>query len=297
LEKIILGLVITTLFFSSAAFAQEISFGKPAVQTVEITISEEGDAHVTHIIEPSQSSRQLNVISNDFTNLQITDKNGEPAEYAEVGGEKAGFLILPTKENVYITYDLENVVSEENKMWRWSYQYLASTAFYLPAKADLLFLNGNPLNLGEQKGIRCHGCQLTIEYQLDKTEIIEQVQWEEKKFDVRIITTANLDSFEFDQPNKKISFDAIGANQYIVLIIPKELLWNPYEVFLNEEKIIKYEFYVDEKDVWLGIKPKQTGTVEIIGISAVPEFPITAMLVMAIAMFFIVRFNNKLNLR
>jgi hypothetical protein len=123
------------------------------------------------------------------------------------------------------------------------------------------------------------------------------VQWEEKKFDVRIITTANLDSFEFDQPNKKISFDAIDANQYIVLIIPKELLWNPYEVFLNEEKIIKYEFYVDEKDVWLGIKPKQTGTVEIIGISAVPEFPITAMLVMAIAMFFIVRFNNKLNLR
>lgn len=298
MKKIILGLIIVTLFSTtSTVFAQEVNFGQPAVQSVQITIKEDSSAHVVHIVESSANSRQLSVISNDFTNLQITDQDGDSVEYGETGGDRTAFLIFPTKKKVNVEYDLAGVVSEKNGMMTWDYYYLASTSFYLPAKADLVFVNGNPINLSDLDGIRCHGCQVILEYQLDKTETVEQVQWEDKKFDVRIITNTDISSFEFDQPNKKISFDVSDANQYVTLIIPLELLWNPYEVFLNENKMFKHEFYSDEKNVWLNIKTNETGTVEIIGVSAVPEFPIAAVLILATAMIFAARYTNNFNLR
>jgi hypothetical protein len=298
LKKIILGLIIVTLFSTtSIAFAQEVSFGQPAVQSVQITIKEDSSAHVIHIVEPSDNSRQLSVISNEFTNLQIADQDGDSVEYGETGGDRTSFLIFPTKKKVHVEYDLVNAVSEKNGMMTWDYYYLASTSFYLPEKVDFVFVNGNPINLGDLDGIRCHGCQVMLEYQLDKIETVKQVQWEDKKFDVRVITNADISSFEFDQPNKKISFNVGDANQYVTLIIPLELLWNPYEVFLNENKILKHEFYSDEKNVWLNIKTNETGTVEIIGVSAVPEFPITAVLILATAMIFAARYTNNFNLR
>lgn len=298
MKKIILGLIIAALFSTtSTVFAQEVNFGQPAVQSVQITIKEDSSAHITHIVEPSNNSRQLSVISNEFTNLQITDDDGDSVEYGETGGDRTTFLIFPTKKKVHVEYDLDNAVSEKNGMVAWDYYYLASTSFYLPEKVDLVFVNGSPINMGDLDGIRCHGCKVILEYQLDKTETVRHVQWEDKKFDVRIITNTEISSFEFDQPNKKISFDVSDANQYVTLIIPLELLWNPYEVFLNENKMFKHEFYSDEKNVWLNIKTNETGTVEIMGVSAVPEFPIAAVLILATAMIFAARYTNNFNPR
>jgi hypothetical protein len=293
LEKIVLSIIISALFLTTCtAFAQEVSFGIPADQEVKITISENGDAHVTHTVEESNQAQQLTVIRDDFTNLQITDENGGSPQYGEAGGEKPGFVIFPAEDKVLVEYDLANAVTEKDGMWTWDYLYLASTAFYLPEKIDLVFVNTLPVNLIGQKGIKCHGCQAKLEYELEKTEITKQVQWEDKKFDVRIITQTDIESFEFDQPDKKLSFDVSEANKYITLVIPLELIWNPYDVFLNGEKILKREFYSDGKEVWLNIKTNETGTVEIIGVSAVPEFPIAIVLILGVAMIFAAKFTK-----
>ncbi len=284
------------LFLASGpVFAQEISFGDPAKQAVKITINENGDAHVTHVIEDSKKPQQVQVVRNDYTNLQILDENGGSPQYGESGGEKTNFVIFPNDDRVLIDYDLPNAVTQEDGLWTWHYVYLASTAFYLPDKVDLIFVNNNPVNLGNHEGIRCHGCEMTLEYELEKTETTKQIQWEDKKFDVRVITQADINSFEFDQPNKKISFGVGKANEYVTLIIPLELLWKPYEVFLDGEKILKHEFYSDGKDAWLNFKPAKAGKIEIIGVSAVPEFPIAALLVLGVAMVFAAKFR-KLNL-
>lgn len=277
--------------------AQEVNFGQPAVQIVSITINENGDAHVIHTVQPSDNARQLNVIRDNFTNLQITDEDGESIEYAETSGTTTGFLFFPSREKTYVEYDLADAVSQKNGMWRWDYLYLASTEFYFPEKTVLVFANGSPIRMVDQEGVRCHGCQLTLEYPLDRKEQVKQVEWEDKKFDVRIITNAEISSFEFDQPNKKISLDVSETNQYVTMIIPKELLWNPYEVFLNEKQLLKKEFYSDEEFVWLGLKSNATGTVEVIGVSAVPEFPIAAVLVLGVAMIFAAKYANKFSLR
>ncbi|MEW6044335.1 MAG: hypothetical protein AB1608_08725 [Thermoproteota archaeon] len=293
MQKTLFGITLIILVgIPATAFAQEISFGQPAVQTVKITISENGDAHVTHIVDPSTQSRQLDLIRDDFTNLQVTDEDGNSPQYAETGGEKYSLLIFPTDNKVFVDYDLKDAVTQRDDLWTWDYLYLASTQFYLPEQVELVFLNENPLNFVGQKGINCHGCDLTLEYELKTTQTTKQIQWEDKKFDLTIITQADIQSVEFDQPAKSLSFEVNETDEYITLIIPLELLWNPYEVFLNGEKIQKHEFYSDGTNVWLNFKPKQTGTIEIVGVSAVPEFPLMGILVLGVAMVFAAKFGK-----
>lgn len=297
MKKIILGIILGVLLSSVGTVSAQLTIGNPAKQIVQITISEDGSAHVTHVVEPSIQPQQVTVIQNNFTNLQIKDESGNIPQYGEVSGDVKSFMLFPTSKKTLIEYDLKNIVKLEDGMWRWNYRYLAETKFYLPEDANLIFTNEVPINLAEKKGINCHGCQVKLEYELGQTEIVKQVQWQDKKFDVRIITLSDISSFKFDQPNKKLTFDVNDENKYITLIIPLELLWNPYQVLLNGNVTLDNEFYSDGKTVWLGIKPDKTGTVEIIGVSAVPEFPLVSLLIFGSAMVLVVRYKNKFSLR
>ncbi|MFQ5573318.1 MAG: hypothetical protein ACE5EJ_03605, partial [Nitrosopumilaceae archaeon] len=114
---------------------------------------------------------------------------------------------------------------------------------------------------------------------------------------VSIRTLDEINSFNFDQPTRSLSFETTQEVRLITLIIPLELLWNPYEVYLDDEKILKHEFYQNDTHVWLNIKPKTAGTIDIIGISAIPEFSILLPLVLGIAMVVGFSTKNKINLR
>lgn len=298
MKKIILGIILGVLFSSvGTVFAQQATIGNPATQVVKITVDEDGSAHVIHVVEPSIQPQQITVIQNNFTNLQIKEENGYIPQYGVVSGNVKSFMLFPTDKKTLIEYDLKNVVKLKDGMWRWDYVYLAETKFYLPEEANLVFTNEVPINLAEKRGVNCHGCQVKLEYELGQTEILKQVQWQDKKFDVRIITLADISSFKFDQPNKKITFDVNDENKYVTLIIPLELLWNPYQVLLNGNTTLDNEFYSDGKTMWLGIKPDKVGTIEIIGVSAVPEFPLVSLLIFGSAMVVVVRYKNKFSLR
>lgn len=297
MQKIIFGIFITSLLLSSAAYAQEVNFGKPALQTVKIELDENGNAHVTHIVEESREAQQISVLRDDFTNLNIADEDGGSTQYAETSGERLGFLIFPSNDRVLVQYDLANAATEKNGLWVWDYIYLASTTFYLPENTSIVFVNSNPILLGEIQGVRCHGCQVMLEYELNSEEKTQQVKWEDKTFDVKILATGEISDLRFDQPNKKISFDIMEKDQYVTLVIPKELLWNPYEVLLDEDKLLKHEFYKTDDAVWLNFRANQTGTVDIIGVSAVPEFPLAGILVLGAAMIFAAKFGSRLSRR
>jgi len=295
LQKIIFGVIITSLLFSSAAYAQEVNFGKAALQTVKIELDEKGNAHITHIVEKSKEPQQLNVLRDDFINLDITDEDGGSTQYAEASGERLGFLIFPSNDRVLVQYDLPNAATERNGLWTWDYLYLASTVFYLPEDTTIVFVNRNPILLGEVQGVRCHGCQVMLEYELNSEEKIQQITWEDKTFDVKILTNGEMSELRFDQPNKRISFDIMEKDKYVTLMIPKALLWNPYEVLLDGDKLLKHEFYSTDDAVWLNFKSNQTGTVDIIGVSAVPEFPLAGILVLGAAMVFAAKFGSRLS--
>jgi len=160
----------------------------------------------------------------------------------------------------------------------------------------LIFSNERPVYLDEKKGISCHGCQMVLEYSINEPKIIENVTWEDKEFVVEIQTHSNIDNFIFDQPTRSISFDVYNENQFVTTIIPLELIWNPYVVLLDDEKIFFHEFNNDGTHIWLNIKPESSGTITIIGTTVIPEFPIIAPLAIGFLMILVLPFTRKFNL-
>ena len=78
---------------------------------------------------------------------------------------------------------------------------------------------------------------------------------------------------------------------------PLVLLGNPYEVYFNEEKILKHEFLTNETHVWLNFRPETSGTINIIGSTVIPEFPFFMPLALGIALILGIQLKNKLTLR
>lgn len=277
------------------AFAQ-ISTGTPAEQiSVEITIDSDGDAHVVHLIKQSNTAIQLDIIPGTMQSLDVKGVNDGNIQHGIIGDSI--IVIFPTRENVVVEYDLDDVLFFNNGGFIWAYNYPVDTTLHFPDGVDLVFVNARPIYLGTSEGIKCHGCNAKLEFAIDEPVVINEVKWEDQKFPVLIRTTAEINSFNFNQPSKTMSFDINTAQRFVTLIVPLDLLWNPYEVYLNDEKILKHEFSQNSTHVWVNIRPNSVGTVQIIGTSAVPEFPMLLSFVLGIAIVLGLQIKNRLNLR
>jgi len=297
--KKIFGIIITLFLFSSfPLIAGQISIGESAVQKlVKITLGKQGEVHVLHEIKESNNVVQVQTIEGTLSNLKVVDEDGNDVNYGTTGLESiTGITIFSSKEDVLIEYDLDDVLLFKDGLWYWDFLYLETTIFILPERVDLFFINERPVMLHDAKGITCHGCDALIEYVIDEPLNLEKIQWEDNNFDLGIRSLSEVSSLNFDQPTKSISFDVNEDNQIVTLIIPLELLWSPYEVFLDDKKIIKYELFSNETHTWLNIRPESSGTIQIIGTTVVPEFPVLAPLFLGIAAVIVLQLKNKINL-
>ncbi|MDH3191065.1 MAG: hypothetical protein OEM18_00045 [Nitrosopumilus sp.] len=288
---IVIFLVITIV----PAFAQ-IQIGEKVVQkAIEVMINSDGGVHVKHVIGSSNIPKQVELIHGTVSNLSVINKHGEEIQYSTIG-DSNGVLILPYDEDSIITYDLQDVLSQKDNVWRWNFKYLEKTSFIFPHEVDLIFANERPVYLDEKRGITCHGCEISLEYSINEPKILENVKWEDKEFVVEIRSHSNINEFIFDQPTKSISFDISKENGFVTIIIPLELLWEPYTIFLDDEKIYFHEYNNNGTHVWLNIKPKSSGEISIIGTSVVPEFPIITPLAISFLIIVIIPIIKKINL-
>lgn len=293
----IFGFLVILLMISIIPIVDaQISIGEKAVQkSVEVIINSEGDVHVTHVIRSSNVPTQVELISGTVSNLLLTNEQGEEKQLTVIG-DNSGVLILPSQGNFIIEYDLEQVLNQKDDVWTWDFRYLELTSFIFPEEVDLIFVNENPVILGGEKGIACHGCQMVLEYSINEPKIFKNVKWEDKEFVIEIRSYSNIDNFIFDQPTKSITFDISKENRFVTTIIPLELLWEPYVVFLDDEKIHQNKFNNNGTHVWLNIKPETTGEITIVGTTVIPEFPIIAPLAIGFLMILTVPLMRKFSL-
>lgn len=304
MKKIIFIMTILMVVSLLPIVNAQISIGQPAFhKLITITFGEEGDVHVVHEISRVRSVVNVETLSGVISNLNVTDVEGNQVEFGTTGLESVtGVTIFSSQDDVLVEYDLDDVLFFEDGIWNFDYFNVETTKIIFPEGVDLLFVNDRPVLLHDAEGITCYGkslgtaCDADIDYVIEESTMIKEVVWEDKKFDVGIRTLTDISSFNFDQPIKRISFDVNEDNQLITLIIPLELLWEPYEVYLNEEKILKHEFFSNETHSWLNIRPENSGLVEIIGTTVIPEFPLLAPLFVGIAMVIALQLKNKLNL-
>jgi len=296
MKKILFFFVIVALFaIIPTCNAQDISVAEKAKQKlVQVTIDRDGNVHAKHIVEPSKSPKQIELINGIVSNLSVLDVEGNEQLHAVVG-ENEGIMIFPSSDDTIVEYDLDDVLNFENNFWKMEFRYLASTAFVFPEELDLVFANNRGVILDEQKGIMCHGCQVLLEYSFDEPKLNQIVKWEEQEFDVQIRTISNIDQFRFDQPSKSISFN-VKQGDFVTTTIPLELLWEPYEVFLGDEKIFFHKIMSNGTHAMLNFKPQETGQITIIGTTVVPEFPIIAPLAIGFILVITLPFLRKINL-
>jgi len=294
----IFGFLITLLIISVIPIANaQISYGEKADQkSVEVAISPVGNVHVKHVIRSSDLPKQVDLVRGTVSNILVTNENGEEKPFLVIG-ENKGVSIFPSEDNSVVEYDLEDVLSKIDNVWTWDFRYLQTTVFIFPKEADLIFANERPVYLDEKRVIACHGCQMFLQYSIDEPKVLENAKWKDREFVVEIKSHSNIEKFTFDQPSKSITFDVSEENNFVTAIIPLELLWGPYAVFLDDEKIFFYEVNNNGTHVWLNMKPESSGEISIVGTTAVPESPIIAPLVIGFLIIVILPIIRKANHR
>jgi hypothetical protein len=274
--------------------------GQHPVEDVTVRISESGTAHVTHYVKGnSVAPVQAELIKNNVTDLSVTDKNGSSVQYSTIGNlKKESVLIFPAQRNItLIKYDLPQVVSLNNGVWKWNYSTPTDTTFtdfYFPKGVDMIWANDRPVYLGE-KGLRQHGDGMTLEYIINEPVISQNVQWTNKNFTVGIRTLSDLGPYTFDQSAQTYAFGINKPNSFVTVIMPQELLWGPYQGKLNGNGTLTTSFHNNGTHVWIGLKPSKSGTIQLTGTTAIPEFPLFVPLVIGISAVIALQFRNRLN--
>lgn len=253
--------------------AAQLSVGEPALQdsvTVEVG---DGSAAVTHAVSAAGGPVQLALVAGQRENLEIAP----PLEYAEVQG--ADQLVVFARGGAFeVRYDVAGMPELRDGLWTWEFFYPEQTAFLFPDGTGMVFVNGLPVELPSGvRGINCHGCQMVLEYFEDPVPKTVSISWEGRDFEVGVTSSDQIGSLMFDQPSKSLGFEASKAGAYTVLAIPKELLWPPYDAYLDDVRMLDQENISDEERVWLVLRPESAGTVTIIGTTVVPEFAAYAL--------------------
>ena len=249
-----------------------------------VEIDLRGDMRVEHTVKSSEDPVTLPLIGSNAAGLSVLDEEGGGVQFAATD-DGSRILLEPSESRYTVQYDLPGRAILNDRMWTVELDYYTTVAIFVPDAVDLIFANGNPVYLGEKKGISCHGCNVLLEYATEDQKALKNVSWGENEFLVELRTVAQIDRFEFDQPSKSMRFDVAGGG-FVTAIIPSELLGGPYAVLLDGQKINFQEYNNNGTHVWVSAKP-DVGSMEIIGTTAIPEFslmlPLVAGLVMALA--------------
>ena len=301
-QKIISAIIIFVLITVIPTVYGQLTLGGEAKQElIEVKVNLDGEISVKHVVSPSNTGSTLFL----FKNAIIPEKNlvgkNEMGNEIQLGiiddglGNQSIF-VLPSKQNTIVEYNL-NKMSLNDNLFNAEISYDEKFSMIFDESIDLIFVNSNPIILDNKKGISISGGgNAKIEFYENELKIIKEAIWEENKFDVEIITDLEIESFNFNQPEKSISFQVNDENKYMTITMSEELLGGPYVILLDDEKIYYSKILRDENKVSLNIKPETTGQVTIIGTTVIPEFSMFIPLIMGFIIILTVPAMRKFSL-
>jgi len=298
MNKIIFSsLMIFALIAVPVANAQ---FGAPAYQkSTHLIIDELNNIEAKHVIGFSNDPVMVNLFEGAITeSITVTNEDGKELEFAIVGMSDYGAVtIFSADKNTIIKYNLENMFRQSDNLLTLNIGYPKTFGILFSEKTDQIFLNNQIIQLGDKKGISINGGgYVNVDYYSKNLKHIEEVIWEENKFDVEIITDSEIDEFNFDQESKSISFQVNEKNKFVTISMEEELLGGPYVILLNDEKIKYTKSSSKENYVSLSMKPESPGEITIIGTTVIPEFSMFLPLIMGFLIILTLPLMRKVSL-
>jgi predicted DNA binding CopG/RHH family protein len=298
-KKILSIIAIFTLILVIPTADAQLTIGSEVKQDlIEVKINDKGEVDVKHIARASNMPGTLHLFSGTISNLVVTNEMGEEKESGIVNDAqgKQSVFVLPSKQNSIIKYNLENIILKDN-LFSTQFSYAEKFSIIFDDKIELIFVNNNPIYLENKKGISVNGGgEINVEFYSNSPKMIKEVQWEENKFDVEIITNSKIENFNFDQTSKSISFEINEENKYVTISMSEELLGGPYIILLDTEKIQYSKSEIDGY-VTLSIKPETTGEITIIGTTVIPEFSMFIPLIMGFFIILTIPMMKRFSLR
>jgi hypothetical protein len=297
--KIISAILIFGLITLIPTVYGQLTIGTEAQQeSIEIEINTSGEISVKHVVSSSQMPATLPLFIGEISNLIITNELGEEIDSGIASDGFAPFvLLLPSNQLTIVEYNLENANLNGN-LFTTEILYPQTFSVIFDESINLIFLNNNIIFFDGKKGIAINGGgDAKIEFYSNESKIIEKATWEENEFDVEIISDLEIQSFNFSQPDKRISFQINDKNKPVTISMSEELLGGPYVTLLNDEKI-EYSKYVRNGNiVSLNLNPETPGQITIIGTTVIPEFSMFIPLIMGFMIILTVPLMRKFTLR
>jgi len=266
--SVIFLIIFSIIFFIPVAHAQSLN-EESNQKSIQVTISLTGEMHVIHVVKIPDIPSQIDLIDGTISNLSVKDQEGNDLQYGTISKDNS-LMIFPSNQEIIIEYDLGDKLILKDNVWTLDFLYLDRVSFIFPQQVDIIFVDSKPAYLGEKKGILCHGCQMILEYSLDEPKLFENIKMQDREYLIEIRTWAEISQFSFDPALKGINFQITGENAFITTIVPIDFLAEPYQVFLNEEKIIFHDYINNGTHVWLNVRPQDSGEISITG-TIVPE--------------------------
>jgi len=298
--KIISAILIFGLITLIPTVYGQLTIGTEAQQeSIEVEINTSGEISVKHVVSSSQMPATLPLFIGEISNLIITNELGEEIDsgIADDGLGNESVFILPSNQLTIVEYNFENAKLNDN-LFTTEISYPQRFSVIFDESINLIFLNNNIIFFDGKKGIAINGGgDAKIEFYSNESKIIEKATWEENEFDVEIISDLEIQSFNFSQPDKRISFQINDKNKPVTISMSEELLGGPYVTLLNDEKI-EYSKYVRNGNiVSLNLNPETPGQITIIGTTVIPEFSMFIPLIMGFMIILTVPLMRKFTLR
>jgi hypothetical protein len=299
-QKIISTILIFTLISVIPTAYGQLSLGSEAKQElIEVKINLDGEINVKHIVASSNMPASVLLFKGQIKNLIVTNDSGEEINSGTANDVKGNLsvMVLPSKQNTIITYNLENM-ELKNNLFSTDISYYKKISVLFDESVELIFVNDSIIFLENKKGIAVSGGgNVEIKFYNDESRITEKVTWEENEFNVEIITDSKIEDFNFNQSEKSLSFQVNDENKFVTISMSEELLGGPYVTLLDDEKIKHSKFVRDNGLVALNLKPQETGQVTIIGTTVIPEFSMFIPLIMGFMIILTVPLMRKFSLR
>ncbi len=293
-------IIFSLILVIPIANAQLTLGGEASQESIEVKMNIEGEVSVKHVVRASNTGGTLLLFSNAIVPDQDYNGINEIGKKVQLGiindglGNKSVY-ILPSKYNIIIEYNLENMILNDN-LFSTEISYHEKFSVIFDKSIRLIFINNNIILLDDKKGIAVSGGgNAKIEFYESVSNIIKEAIWEENKFNVEIITNSEIQSFNFNQPEKRISFQVNNENKFVTVIMSEELLGGPYIVLLDNEKI-SHSNFTEEGNILLNLKPETTGKIAIIGTTVIPEFSMFIPLIMGFFIILTIPMMKRFNL-
>ena len=268
ISQIYLIVLVLALITVIPAASAQLSLGTEANQKlIEVKLNKSEIVNVKHIISASGVPVSVNLFDGvSAESIIVTNSNGDENQFGLVGYGEAleSITIFPSESDIIIKYNLEDASTSYENLWTVRIGYSETFDILFHKEIDMFFLNNTIIQLENKNGITVNGGGNTMIQYYDKIpKIIEEVSWEQNKFDIEIITNSKIDNFNFNQESKNITFDINEKNKFLTISMEEELVGSPYVILLNNEKILYNKSLNKENYVLLSMKPQAVGEITI----------------------------------